>query len=584
MQWHNRILIGLIISLGSLFAQQQELTLAIGIPAPVNQITVNNATGTPAATTQCFYVVAIYPIGESSPAGPQCIFNATQAGTIIISWTGLTGATGYHVLQAATQTNPLSGGSCGTCRISTNQATTSFTWNLAAGGAYTPSPAQNAVSHSVIDNLTFTQARVVNNLLWQFKNGVQFLDGTILTSINTPVTSATQLVDSNGLPVVTVATIVSQVNGLLVTPAITGSSMFLTSADAGADANAGFDITSNGTGNISFFTGNHTRKHFAVLNTNGTIINNFTMTGAITTNPPLMGIGSTTDVDVGMNFQNKGIGSWSFTSPTATNQGFTFVPSVSSGSQSILFGGTAIQSPSVVNFAIQNNNALNGSQYAFWYNGVSSGQPILTLSDSGANVIPTNGINIINPGGAGSQGPTIQPITIGALNLGSSGSSNINFFTGGGLRQQLTIGDKAGTIINRILITGNTTTNPPTLAIDTTTDTNVGINITPKGNLPVSTPGIQSNGTKFTITGCTAGTTVGGATAGTFVSGTTGVCTVVITMNGVTGLVATNGWSCGVSNQTTANLIRQSASSTTTATVTGVTVASDVIIFSCQGF
>lgn len=96
--------------------------------------------------------------------------------------------------------------------------------------------------------------------------------------------------------------------------------------------------------------------------------------------------------------------------------------------------------------------------------------------------------------------------------------------------------------------------------------------------------GVVSLGTKFTITGCTAGTTNGGATAGTFVSGTTGTCTVVITMNGATGLTAPNGWSCWVNDETTANLMRQTASSTTTATVSGTTIANDAIIFGCMGF
>lgn len=95
---------------------------------------------------------------------------------------------------------------------------------------------------------------------------------------------------------------------------------------------------------------------------------------------------------------------------------------------------------------------------------------------------------------------------------------------------------------------------------------------------------IASSGTKFTISGCSAGTTVGGATAGTFVSGTTGVCTVVITMNGATGLAAPTGWVCAISNRTTGNLTRQTASSTTTCTVEGTTVTGDILSFSAIGY
>ena len=97
--------------------------------------------------------------------------------------------------------------------------------------------------------------------------------------------------------------------------------------------------------------------------------------------------------------------------------------------------------------------------------------------------------------------------------------------------------------------------------------------------------GIISSGTKFTISGCSAGTTVGGATAGTFASGTTGICTVVITMNGATGLTAPTGWACDAADRTTAaDLMTQTASSTTTATMSGTTVSGDVISFKCIGY
>ena len=91
-------------------------------------------------------------------------------------------------------------------------------------------------------------------------------------------------------------------------------------------------------------------------------------------------------------------------------------------------------------------------------------------------------------------------------------------------------------------------------------------------------------GTKFTISGCSATTTLGGASAGSFVSGTTGACTVTITMAGAVGATAPTGWSCWVNDLTTANTLRQSAYTTTTATLTGTTVTSDLITFGCVGF
>lgn len=87
---------------------------------------------------------------------------------------------------------------------------------------------------------------------------------------------------------------------------------------------------------------------------------------------------------------------------------------------------------------------------------------------------------------------------------------------------------------------------------------------------------VGTSGTVPGISGCTAGTQTGGATGGTFSSGTTGACTVVLTF----ARTAATGWFCAASDRTTpANLISQSASSTTSCTVTGTTVTGDVIGF-----
>ncbi len=118
----------------------------------------------------------------------------------------------------------------------------------------------------------------------------------------------------------------------------------------------------------------------------------------------------------------------------------------------------------------------------------------------------------------------------------------------------------------------------PTLTgLTTVGSLTAGTSVTAAANL--------SAGTKFTISGCTAGTTIGGASAGSFVSGTTGTCTVVITINGATGLAAANGWVCYANDQTTpADLIHQTASNTTTATLSGTTLTNDVISFGCMGY
>lgn len=105
----------------------------------------------------------------------------------------------------------------------------------------------------------------------------------------------------------------------------------------------------------------------------------------------------------------------------------------------------------------------------------------------------------------------------------------------------------------------------------------------------VTAAGYISGGTKFTASGCSNSATLGGATMGHFTSGTTGTCTVVITMNGATGLSAPNGWICDGADRTTVpalftGLFAQTGSSTTTATMAGTTVSGDDMQFKCMGY
>lgn len=96
---------------------------------------------------------------------------------------------------------------------------------------------------------------------------------------------------------------------------------------------------------------------------------------------------------------------------------------------------------------------------------------------------------------------------------------------------------------------------------------------------------IISGATKFTISGCSASTTIGGASAGKFSSGTTGTCTVTITINGATGLTVPNGYSCWANDETTpADVIHETGSTATTVTLSGTTVSADVIDFGCMAF
>lgn len=98
------------------------------------------------------------------------------------------------------------------------------------------------------------------------------------------------------------------------------------------------------------------------------------------------------------------------------------------------------------------------------------------------------------------------------------------------------------------------------------------------GQLTLTT-GIQSGGTKFTATGCSNSTTVGGAFAGKFTAGVTGTCAVVITLP-----TAANGWTCYASDITTPVIFTQTASATTSCTISATTVTSDVVTFMAMAY
>lgn len=121
----------------------------------------------------------------------------------------------------------------------------------------------------------------------------------------------------------------------------------------------------------------------------------------------------------------------------------------------------------------------------------------------------------------------------------------------------------------------------------------VGMGTGAAGSTGGSTRGAsyQSGGTTFTMSGCSATTPIGGASAGSFLSGTTGACTVVITLNGATGITAPNGWTCAIYDLSSAinvttglGIMSQTASSTTTCTISGLTVSGDKLQFLAMAF
>ncbi len=94
-------------------------------------------------------------------------------------------------------------------------------------------------------------------------------------------------------------------------------------------------------------------------------------------------------------------------------------------------------------------------------------------------------------------------------------------------------------------------------------------------------PATDVNLNAVSVSGCGSLSTASTVLSGIITSGTTGSCTPVITFSLAR---AANGWNCSISNRTTANLIRQTASATSGATFTGTTVSGDVLSYACTAY
>lgn len=97
---------------------------------------------------------------------------------------------------------------------------------------------------------------------------------------------------------------------------------------------------------------------------------------------------------------------------------------------------------------------------------------------------------------------------------------------------------------------------------------------------PVGATAVVATGAQ-TISGCSLTAAVGGSSAGSFASGTAGACTVTITP----GITAPNGWRCTATDiTTTADLIQQTGTSTTSCTISGTTASGDVLTWSAVAY
>lgn len=89
-----------------------------------------------------------------------------------------------------------------------------------------------------------------------------------------------------------------------------------------------------------------------------------------------------------------------------------------------------------------------------------------------------------------------------------------------------------------------------------------------------------TSGGSLSVSGCGVTATLGNSLAGAVRSSTTGACTLTITP----GFTAPHGFTCFVNDETSASTFRQTAHTATGSTLSGTTVAGDVVTFACQPF
>ncbi len=267
---------------------------------------------------------------------------------------------------------------------------------------------------------------------------------------------------------------------------------------------------------------------------------------------------------------NRKAAGWK-TASTAGSQVFSFVDEV------IPIQGSANPSGSLV-FKSSVNGGAYTTHMSLWSDGIGNG----TLTFPAATTISAT--TLCAPVSVGNYcSNTAGKITLGTGSgvVIAGGSTGVAYVVSTGLRMRL------DNIVG-FSSTTDPTSNTDDISIDRDAAGILGVVNGTQGTTAANYRAIKasayySGGTTFTASGCSNGTLVGGATAGTFVSGTTGACTVTITMGN--SATAPTGWHCAAANRTTgANLMQQTASTTTTCTISGTTVTSDVISFFAIGY
>lgn len=215
--------------------------------------------------------------------------------------------------------------------------------------------------------------------------------------------------------------------------------------------------------------------------------------------------------------------------------------------------GLALTMPQNVGFGWY--NAAGSTAWRMTYNGTTANGGLLALQDGS--------------------------IAVYGYGAGASTAYLYGGNSGGGV---WAVGPSTG---NEIVLYGNTT---GAVAVQAQgAETNININLTPKGTGIVSAPAYAASGSTPTITGsgaCTLGTQVGGKGAGRFTA--TAACAIgqTYTISGMP--AAINGYVCDAGDRTTSGVVFQQTSDSTTSAVLTVRTTdvsnADVIQFKCMGY
>lgn len=328
---------------------------------------------------------------------------------------------------------------------------------------------------------------------------------------------------------------------------------------------------------------------FEVDDAGNTALNDLTINGTCT------GCGSPGGSDTQVQFNDGGAfgGDAGFTYDKTTGNGalagdFTIgknlnMPNTNGSSVGVItFGSSAF---------LHNYKSGGGSLNIFLGNSAGN----FSVSGDANTIVGTTAAGALTSG-VGNTGIGFQALfalTSGSENVGVGDTSLPGTTTGS---ENVAVGDTAGAgnttgsdntfIGHAALASVGTLTNATAVGANAAVAASNTIQLGDTSVTKVNTSGvfqglaIVGSGTAPSVGTCGTIGTGSKNTAGFITSDTTGSCVSVLTFS----YTAPTGWSCGISNSTTANLIRQTGSSTTTATFTGVTVTSDTLRYICNAY